>query len=265
MKIPWKVKIFVALMHAIIFGCSPYYSTPPNTFKECVESIYQSNCKSAIHVFESFNASLYSRHDSTPGVSWTTGKVMRAVADGRVHRIEDLNTGRLGGKMVRIFHDPPIFQSWYAHLQDELYIKLGDRVKAGDPIGKSIAHQGGRPKLMFKVSTNYENPDNWGPGHGCMTDVSSIPTDPHEKYWKQKNIIEELYWSIGIPTKEWELRTHNPGRRSGAIAYWSLVEHMRYLECIFKENPEKIGDSAKFREKADLFYKNQPIVIRFPF
>jgi hypothetical protein len=221
-------------------------------------------------MFETFNESLRSVYDSTPGITWKTHKTMRAAADGIVGRIRRLYTGRHGGLIVTISHGDNIVTD-YRHLEN-LYVESSDPIKRGDPIGH--ADYGNIPKLLLKVNFNFENPDNWGPNHGLMVkreELSEVETYNTDQTWKmlfnQRDIIRDLYQSIGVHMSEWLVWKHNPGRRWDAVARWSLVEHMRYLECLYKTEPQKFKgmSSENFQMKRDQFYKNQPLVLTKPF
>lgn len=252
---------------AMIISCAtgPGY-VPPNTKKGCVQTIYQTG--SSKPSFESFNQSLSgANYDSTPGIGYNGGR-MHACADGIVTRIETLDTGRLGGEMVTVSHGGTI-STMYAHL-GKLYVSEGQTVSRGDRIGDP--ESAGKPKLMISVRYNWENPDDWGPNHSLMADKDSYKETPDRsdisplhKLKKQYEIIEFLYKKINVPKQEWLYRKHNPYRRFGAVARWSLVNHMRYLRCQMETEPEKFTiDFQTFLKNEQEFYEHQPVILTTP-
>ena len=127
---------------------------------------------------------------------------------------------------------------------------------------------------MLKVHGNWESPDNWGPNHSLMVKPMELPEretfNPdlmQQMRTKRFNIIKALYDSIDVQTLDWYQRTHNPKRRWDAVAKWSLVEHMRYLECLYENEPDRFKGMSpeEFSNKRDEFYKNQPLVLTIPF
>ena len=264
-----KIIVLCSLASFLVSNCTFYHHTPPNTVKECVTKIYQSDFSGGSPTYESFNNSLHSSYDSTPGITYGGG-TMRACADGTVSTIITLDTGRHGGEMVTVGHGYNIY-TLYAHL-DRLYVESGQQVRRGDPIGNpdfaSI------PKLMLKVHDNWENPDNWGPNHGLMVNRKDLlkresysTSVMRQMLDTQFSIIQKFYASIDVQIVEWYQRIHNPSRRGTAKARWSLVEHMRYLECLYNREPERFKgiNLEEFNKKKEEFYKNQPVVLTLPF
>jgi hypothetical protein len=182
------------------------------------------------------------------------------------HRVD----GTIGpnGKPITPYSDA--FETYYAHL-GKVFVKWGQEVRRGDLIG-SPDHLG-YPKLLLKIYNNWENPDNWGPNHSRMVDRDEFTqtekntVSMKQKYENQYQIIKNLYTAIGVSEYDWSIRSHNKNRRWDAIARWSLVEHMRYLECLYETEPEKFTglSSDNFYLKRDEFYKNQSLVLTIPF
>jgi hypothetical protein len=83
----------------------------------------------------------------------------------------------------------------------------------------------------------------------------------------QFSIIQKLYASIDVQIVEWYQRMHNPNRRGTAKARWSLVENMRYIECMYDREPDRFRGltTDEFNKKREEFYKNQPLVLTIPF
>jgi len=79
-----------------------------------------------------------------------------AAADGVVVKISHKTTGY--GNMIRLLH-PSGYETLYAHL-DEIYLKKGDVVRAGQPIGRagSTGHSTG-VHLHYEVKRNDEQID----------------------------------------------------------------------------------------------------------
>jgi hypothetical protein len=182
----------------------------------------------------------------------------------------ELGAFRFGYSNSKTIRGTP-FVTMYAHL-GQLFVKMGQQVRRGDPIGDQ--HVNGVPKLLLKIRSNWESPDNWGPNHGLMVNRNILaPTkfveiDKMDQKWRKQNqIIKDLYKIIGVPHIDWYQYTHNPSRRWDAVARWSLVEHMRYIECLYKTEPEKFSglSSEKFNLKRNEFYGNQPLVLTIPF
>jgi hypothetical protein len=127
---------------------------------------------------------------------------------------------------------------------------------------------------MIKVRGNWENPDNWGPNHGLMVNRKELPESEsysaglmRQMLDTQFSIIQELYTSIDVQIVEWYQRMHNPNRRGTAKARWSLVENMRYIECMYDREPDRFRGltTDEFNKKREEFYKNQPLVLTIPF
>jgi hypothetical protein len=269
-----------------IFNNCSLRNVPPNANKNCVKEIYQTWNSGGAYIFESYNVTLHSPTDGTPGITYRTRNTMKACADGYVYDIIELRTGRAGGKMVYIAHgvdrtkgddgEPKTnfgitFVTLYAHL-GKIFVKMGQQVRRGDPIGRP--DEVGYPKLLLKVKSNWESPDNWGPNHSLMEKRDELaPTNfvdidtMGQKRQKQNQIIKGLYEVIGVPYIDWYQYTHNPRRRFDAVARWSLIEHRRYLECLYKTEPDKFSglSSENFNLKSDEFYGNQPLVLSIPF
>jgi len=110
--------------------------------------------------YPTFRDCAWSPIGANPGIDYGVphGEVMVAAAPGEVYAVFDLatlNAGRAGGMVVSVGHPykgrgttilPP-FVSDYAHL-DKVFVKTGDNVERGEPIGNVTEHNR-YAKLLF--------------------------------------------------------------------------------------------------------------------
>ncbi len=164
-------------------------------------------------------------------------------------------------------HHKPFFGTYYTHLLRPSVSPMQE-VKRGQAVGTGF--QDGYLKLLFLVQSNWTNADDFGAKQGYMnfwdykTDLEV--TDPYEKYWKQHDVIESLIEKCKVPGIGTFIitRTHSAMRTDG-FARWSHVERFKYLQHLYKKNPENFNAS---KEEIDnlikTFYDNQSIVLTLP-
>ena len=230
--------------------------------------------------YSTFKANTFSRIGATPGISYSVphGEVMVAAAPGIVCGKIELKTGRAGGMMVYVAHDfqpgGPFFTE-YAHL-DQVYVKKGNKVKRGGPIGKVTKHCQ-YAKLLFQegistASGNYSDPDNYGHEHSYMDYYDGnkfIIEDRKTKLEKQVSSYKKLESKIfdsELVFDYLELREHG-ATSSKASCVWSDFEKFKFLELLYKHKPDFFQNLSQeeFQTIKKDFYDNQPIVLTLPF
>ncbi len=208
--------------------------------------------------------------DVTAGVCYFVhiGEIMVACAPGIVKYTYDLSsTGRAGGLMVRLDHNP--YTTYYAHLS-KVYVKDGQKLNRGAPIGKLLEHH----RYAKLTLGHVEDPDNYGIGHTYMdyaANVDIIDAEPnlkpdYSKLIKQSKIAYSLEEKL-IYREELKLTKRFHGsktRRSSAP--WSHVDVFKYLESLYSINPSLFLDFSQsgFTAMKTEFYKNQPIILTLP-
>ena len=222
--------------------------------------------------YPTFKQSVFSGFGVTPGMDYSANKMV-AIAPGEVGRIKELNTGRLGGIVITVKHDP--YVSRYAHL-DKPAVKPFQKVKRGDVLA-SVRYRK-NAKLMLIEGANYIDPDNYGAGHGFMDYFEKAPVntdvDPIERFdkdariWrlnKQMNILDDF---VGF----WD----NDDKYSALSRYhvkykwrqckWSVVERFKYLSTLYgiKQNLFPNLSKNHFEEMQKNFYENQSIIATLP-
>ena len=232
--------------------------------------------------FPTFKASVYSVMLATPGIDHSvhSGEEMVAVASGEVENVIDLadyDTGRALGMVVKVEHGRDGLHSEYAHL-GEVYVKSGQKIKRGDPIGNVPSKYTQIAKLMFSMPLrqrrNWVDPDNYGKNHSYRdywdgsTDLEI--TNSYEKLLKQKDIVMNFQGSChekfrGGIDDDLYFKKHR-GEDQVDTCFWSDVEKFRYLKTLYKINPELFPSISRDHYKAikNEFYANQPIILTFP-
>jgi hypothetical protein len=216
-----------------------------------------------------FKGSTFSGY--TPGMDYASNN-MYAAADGIVYEVTELNTGRLGGKMLDILHG--MEDRWengiltrYAHLS-KLHVNKGDKVKRGDLVAQVGDYT--HAKLMMTVETSYVDPDNYGENHSYMKylDGNSVePTYSLKKYKKQRNINRE-FCSYILPQTQISLMslTRIHVKKPFCLSEWDNIEIFRYVDEMHKVRPELFPKLSKdkYSEIKVEFYANQPIILTLP-
>ena len=217
----------------------------------------------------------------TPGIGYSTrwGEVMVAAADGKVIGIYDLtfdlHTGRAGGMVVQVLHDP-LYVSHYAHL-DKVYVKIREKVKRGAPIGNVTEHNN-IAKLVFneglgRALGNHIDPDNYGTNHSYMEywdgSTNLEIRNQTERWIRQTDLCEKFEESF-IERKRAELldlldlRAHRTSGKKQCT--WNDVGKFRYLEELYKAKPNLFQNLSndRFESMKKEFYDNQPIILTLP-
>lgn len=232
-----------------------------------------------------FKANVFSFHGATPGIDYSvhSGEEMVAAAEGEVFYIQDLSdTGRAGGMMVTIAHPNEkdvVFCTHYAHLGD-VYLEHGEhkKIKRGQPIGSVPSEHTRWAKLLLSEnkSANYVDPDNYGQNHSYMdywggsTDLEIIDQiEKWQKQQKQRDLYSRFEESFTDKHKAklldlLDLRPHKASSRN--LCLWSDIEKFRYLETLYKINPNLFPNISRdhYTTIKKEFYANQPITLTLP-
>jgi len=164
------------------------------------------------------------------------------------------------------------FRSKYAHL-NKIFVKPGDKVKRGDPIGNVTEHKD-YAKLMLEETANYVNPDYYGFGHGYM-DYATKPLEidaeneanPElikKKMMKQREIVSKFDRSRIGWDKHFLFEHYHRGEPRKCS--WSTVEQFRYLKNLYEIKPDLFPSLSndEFQSLKKHFYDNQPIILTLP-
>ncbi len=125
----------------------------------------------------------YSGHNAID-FNLAAGRAVLAAAGGKVITAEWGSCG----KSLMISHSNG-YKSWYLHLDEEIFVKIGDEVRQGQPIAKVGNFQCTGPHLHFGLQNEqnlYVDPYGYCPGQ--------LASDPWEQrsgarsYWLWKNI-----------------------------------------------------------------------------
>lgn len=232
--------------------------------------------------YPTFRDCVFSSIGATPGIDYNVpwGEVMVAAAPGKVIGIydltHDLHTGRAGGMVVQVLHDP-LYVSNYCHL-DKVFVKNGQEVRRGELIGNVTEHNR-YAKLVFNEGlggtlANCIDPDNYGRNHSFMEywDGSiDLEIRNQTERWRKQTDINNKFKESFVEKKKpelldlLELRFHNKGYKE-KMCIWTIVEQFRYLEELYKVNPGLFPNLSKdqFESMKKEFYANQPIILTLP-
>ena len=209
-----------------------------------------------------FKANVFSRHGATPGIDYSvhSGEEMVAAAEGEFIRKMDLHfTGRAGGMMVTIAHPDArhgVFCTHYAHLGD-LYVEYeeGKKIKRGQPIGGVPGEHTQWAKLLFSKGRpvqvvsggNWTDPDNYGEKHSFMDywdgrdleikDMKGRLNKQRKVFKAFQNAIVDRYKGHLATVQKNTYREYENSEGFRDYTYWDIVEHFRYLEELYKINP----------------------------
>ena len=229
-------------------------SIQSHTFKECISQGYK------------------------PAICYSTSKPMVAVAKGTVVEIIDLQDPRylwLGtypkeakGLAVRIQHGNN-YSSWYLHLRQP-EVKFGQKIERGQRIGFPD-ERWNIPSLMLPERINAIDPDNYGINHSFMTywdGLTNLDIDKEEQNKRienQRRILQEIAGLCSGSEKYTLLMMKH--KRGDRVLKWSAIETFRYMEHLYKKNPQKFSSLTKdqLEKMKKEFYDNQPIILTLPF
>lgn len=203
---------------------------------------------------------------------------MVAVAKGTVVEIIDLQDPsylRLGtdpkeakGLMVRIRHGNK-YSSCYLHLRQP-EVKFGQKIERGQRIGFPDERWNIPSLILLKVANGID-PDNYGINHSFMTywdGLTNLDIDKEEQNKRienQRRILQEIAGLCSGSEKYTLLMMkHKRGDRS---LKWSAIETFRYIEHLYKKNPQEFSSLTKdqVEKMRKRFYENQPIILTLPF
>jgi len=245
--------------------------------------------------YPTFRATVSSSIGATPGIDYSSNRLY-AAAEGIVEQtgdIDRLNTGRAGGLYVMVRHGRRTegtgrswhyaqignparfgfeFHTHYAHLSS-LEVEVGQNVKRGDLIGIVPATYWGIAKLMLtNRSSNYVNPDNYGPNHSYMVyldgqdySIEDIKerNDKQAQIWK--TLCKQIKPETGIREGVMTQKMHRAAYQH-KTCYWDNFTIMKYLTELYQARPTLFTDMPKdrFEEMKAEFFNNQPIILTLP-
>lgn len=212
-----------------------------------------------------------------PSICYENSKPMVAAAKGMVTEvagIEDVdsfmkNQGadpiEAKGYFVKITHGTN-FISYYYHLKKP-EVKFGQIINRGERLGFPD-ERWNVPRLLFLTECEtLADPDNYGVNHSFMTywdgvtDLDVSEEAQNKRLETQKEIQNKIAGLYSGSEKYTLLRKRRQRSK------WGLIENFRYVEYLFKKEPQSFTSLTKeqFEDMRKEFYNNQPIILTLPF
>lgn len=165
------------------------------------------------------------------------------------------------------------FNSHYAHL-DRVFVKAGQTVKRGDPIGAAYTHND-KAKLWGTEGGNFADPDYFGNNYEYMkySDKQNIKDDEERLTVKNINALfinqqtalaDFDNHRIDSDTRFMSDKWHK--KRGHGSCQWSSPEIFKYLDTLYKLQPQQFSNlhSDEYEDIRKKFYDNQPFLLTLP-